>query len=590
MKSLNILSALLHDASRTLGVDMSRDWLRIQSRLQAEGVSFLTITLPAFSSWLEQSLEAERTLQTVYSSFRKSKHRAAPCFLQGLTERIFDKCTGDLRSDADPSAVFFIRSICTFFKKVKLPCTQVRNDMAVRKFVDTDACLPDKVEVDSVTRSVAYVVISSLFYFKSDESLPKHGKGATFEKIAGNRKYEGRDFYKRWLPLLDPEDLYGHAYGGDRGVDYVEEAEEKPCRLSLVPKTLKTPRIIAVEPLAMQYAQQLCADRLIRSMRRSVLTRHIDFTDQTVNRDLAKAGSIDRSVSTIDLSEASDRVSLPLVEALFGSDPGLLAELLAFRSTHIKLPDGAPFGGVVMPLKKYSTSGSALTFPVESLVFFILALGSVVKSRLHDYGDLRSAISHLARNVNVYGDDIVVPSDTCREVIASLEAVGLKVNRGKTFYEGYFRESCGGDYFKGYDVTPTYLRHMLASDLSQSDAMCSSVSTSNILFKKGCWLASDYIREAIDSIRKLPVVLSTCPGLGWHGFTDAHDHWKVLPNFHMGVRTLVPYTKPVKDTLDGYSALLKHFLSKGVQEERDHLSHTVPRFRSRLRLKWVTPY
>ncbi len=591
MKSLTILYALLQDASKSLGADMTRDWITIQSRLQSEGLSFLTITLPTFTSWLEQSLEAGHTLPTIYSSFRRAKNRSFPCFMQGLVKCVFDSRTGDLLSEADPSAVFFIRSICSLFKKVKLPCTKVRNDKAVKKFVDTDESLPVHIELDNVTRSVAYVVLESLRFFESDNSLPKHGKGATFERVTGNRKYEVRDFYERWKDIVSPEDLYGWNRIGEKDVTVVRQDQEKPCRLSLVPKTLKSPRIIAVEPVAMQYAQQLCADKLIRSMQRSKYTRHIDFTDQSVNRKLAYKGSVDGSVATIDLSEASDRVSLSLVHELFGSEPEILAELLAFRSNSVKLPEGLPFNGMIMPLRKYSTSGSALTFPVETLVFYILSLSAVVRRNVRSYRSLRSAISNLAQTVNVYGDDIVVPTDACSQVIGHLESYGLKVNQGKTFWKGSFRESCGGDYFKGYDVTPTYLKHQLPDDLSKADPFESSVASSNLLWSRGCWFAADAIRKAIDVIFRLPIVLPTSPGLGWtNRFNSTYSVTKVLRNNNYGVRTVISGTKPRSDVLSGYSALLKHFLSRGVQEDSEHLLQTVPRYRNRLRIGWVTPY
>jgi len=309
-----------------------------------------------------------------------------------------------------------------------------------------------------------------------------------------------------------------------------------------------------------------------------------------VNRRLAHKGSLDGSIATIDLSEASDRVSLALVNQLFASEPEILASLLAFRSKSVKLPAGTPFNGKTIPLKKYSTSGSALTFPVETLVFFILSLSAVVKAEMGQYSSLRSAISSLAQTVNVYGDDICVPSHDCSQVMGHLESFGLKVNRQKTFWKGSFRESCGGDYFKGYDVTPTYLRHMLPNDLTDADAFVSAVATGNLCFQRGMWETANMIREAVDAIYKLPIVLPTCPGLGWYGFGYVYSKVKVLRNNNWGVRTLVSKTKPISDKLVGYDALLKHFLSKGVQEDPLHLDQSTPRYRSRLSIKWVTPY
>lgn len=588
MKSLKILSNLLQDASRSLDVDMSRDWETIQSRYQHEGLSFLTITLPAFSSWLELSLEEGRALPSIFPYFRVQRGLAIPRFLQVLTKRVFDPMSGIILPEGDPSAVFFVRSICSFFKKVKAPCTRVRNALAIKKFKESDAGLPEYIELSSIERSVAHVVISSLQFFAQDDSLPKHGPGATYEKITGNRKYDVREFYERWSSVIDPEDLYGYNRIGDRELSIIGEDQEKPCRLSLVPKTLKSPRLIAVEPAAMQYAQQLCADRLIKSMRSSHLTKHIDFTDQSVNRRLAEYGSRSGQLATVDLSEASDRVSLPLVEALFGSDEELLAQLRAFRSTHIQIRD--PISGTVevLKLRKYSTSGSALTFPVETLVFFIISLAAVVEVDLRRFRSLKSAISSLAQTVNVYGDDIIVPSHTCSHVMGRLESLGLKVNRQKTFFRGPFRESCGGDFYRGYDVTPTYLRRLVPDHVSESEQMVSAVATSNILWKKGCWIAADGLRQMVDELHRLPVVQPTCSGLGWHTFRYEYTSQRVLKNNWPGVRTLCTFVRKVDSRIAGYSALLKHFLSKGVQEDPEHLTKVAPRYAMQLRLKWVS--
>jgi len=326
-------------------------------------------------------------------------------------------------------------------------------------------------------------------------------------------------------------------------------------------------------------------------MQKSRLTRHLDFADQTVNRDLAKKGSIDGSVCTIDLSEASDRVSIALVKELFSCDPDLLAMLLGFRSTHVKIPARKGMRSRLHELRKYSTSGSALTFPVETLVFFILVLSTLVKLDLGRGVDLRTSISRLAQSVSVYGDDIVAPADACKSICLALEVLGLKVNTGKTFSQGHFRESCGGDYFRGHDVTPVYIRHDLPSSMRETQAIVAAVANSNLFRKKGLKKTAATIRRHVNTnVRQLPIVLETSPGLGWWTSSGYYPKKKVLPNFHWGVRTLCPVSKMTADMIDGPDALLKHFLSRGVQEDKQHLLRSVPRYSGRLKLKWTTPY
>jgi len=359
----------------------------------------------------------------------------------------------------------------------------------------------------------------------------------------------------------------------------------------LVPKTLKSPRLIAVEPVAMQYGQQLIASRIIAAMSASPLTKHIDFTDQSVNRELARIGSIDGSIATIDLSEASDRVSLALVREVFASDLHLLECLEAMRSPVVKIParKGTPLR--LLQLKKYSTSGSALTFPVETLVFFILALSTLVRMDIGRGRSIRASISSLGRSVSVFGDDIVVPADSCENVCADLEALGLKVNRGKTFSKGHFRESCGGDYFRGYDVTPVYIRHDLPCTVRETESVIATVANANLYKKRGFKKTAAAIRKYFDkTVFTLPLVVETSPGLGWWSKRGFYTRTKVLPNFNWGVKTLCPVSKKTDDKIDGSDALLKHFLSKDVQENSGHLLKTVPRYSGRLVSKWTTPY
>jgi hypothetical protein len=79
---------------------------------------------------------------------------------------------------------------------------------------------------------------------------------------------------------------------------------------------------------------------------------------------MAKEGSVSGEIATIDLSDASDRVSLALVEELFGFNPGFLRFLKLSRSPFAQLP-----GGELVLLNKFASMGSALTFPVEAMVF-----------------------------------------------------------------------------------------------------------------------------------------------------------------------------------------------------------------------------
>jgi hypothetical protein len=168
-----------------------------------------------------------------------------------------------------------------------------------------------------------------------------------------------------------------------------------------------------------------------------------------------------------------------------------------------------------MKLNKFASMGSALTFPVQSIVFAIIAIG--VGSYLHPRRDLAS----IAQEVRVFGDDIIVPVDWVALLRSILERVGLKINESKTFSEGNFRESCGMDAFMGHDVTPAYLRWP-STELVHRSAV-GYVAVSNNFFSKGFWHTAKYLDEAASWMRKLPAVGAKAVALGRLTFCKGVD-------------------------------------------------------------------
>lgn len=207
-------------------------------------------------------------------------------------------------------------------------------------------------------------------------------------------------------------------------------------RIALVPKTAKTDRVISVEPALNSLIQLGIGDYISRRLSRF----GIDLSDQTHNQRLARIGSIDDSLATIDLSSASDTVSRGLVAHLLPLDWYLL---LSESTTSM-----VDFDGRTMKLEKFSTMGNGFTFPLETLIFYTLAFSV---SKIEGCRSDRDVVS-------VYGDDIIVPSAACLPLCRVLREVGFTPNPSKTFSTGPFRESCGCDYFRGTNVRPVYLK------------------------------------------------------------------------------------------------------------------------------------
>lgn len=163
--------------------------------------------------------------------------------------------------------------------------------------------------------------------------------------------------------------------------------------------------------------------------------RGIDINTQEVNAEMAFEASYGDSLSTIDLSAASDSVSMELVYLLF---PHEWAEYIAaIRSPLMKGLDGNWYH-----LHKVSTMGNGFTFELETLIFWAVTSSVCDMLRVSD------------RRVAVFGDDIICSSEAAPVVCATLQSFGFIPNMKKTHISGPFRESCGKHYINGYDVTP----------------------------------------------------------------------------------------------------------------------------------------
>lgn len=212
-------------------------------------------------------------------------------------------------------------------------------------------------------------------------------------------------------------------------------------KVSFVPKTAKTHRSIAVEPLLNSYLQK----GIDTVMRRKLLEQGYDLSDQGRNSHLAKIGSIHGKLATVDLSSASDTVASDMVRFLLPSDWIDLLDRARSCSYELK--------GKIYPYHKYASMGNGFCFPLETLIFAAAVRASIWTSK--------SAIT----TNSVYGDDIIVPVDAFKDLSKLLKYLGFTLNREKTFNTGPFRESCGADWYEGQDVRPVYLDYLLSDDV-----------------------------------------------------------------------------------------------------------------------------
>jgi len=221
-------------------------------------------------------------------------------------------------------------------------------------------------------------------------------------------------------------------------------------RLSFVRKSNETDRTICIEP-ALNMLFQLGLGGHIR--KRLLEVYHIDISNQQyVNRRLALLGSRHDSFATIDLTSASDTISISLLREILPRD--FLSWLLQLRSPSCKLPSGD-----LLELHMISSMGNGFTFPLQTLIF-----SACVAAVYRQLGITRSdgrKRDHFGRSVErnwgVFGDDIIVEAKAYNRIIHLLRLFGFTPNAAKSFCEGPFRESCGVDAFKGIDIRPVFL-------------------------------------------------------------------------------------------------------------------------------------
>lgn len=577
-----------------------RDLETLRKRVENEGLSFLTITLPTLGSDFEKSLDAKQIVPTLFRAFRK--RGKAPALLQGFFALVFDMGTGGLLHEPSVAAIEGIRQISYLFKKLQVPCAPKRVAKALTKFTECERVFNVPVGQADINDfvNVSNCLWSSILTRESlrvDRLIPKHGPGATAEKLSGNAKFR----LKRWHSRLEPYfPIFGNLFHSEtvcfepefQRVSAVKGSDEQPVRVIAVPKTLKGPRIIAIEPVCMQYTQQAIGTQLVKELKSSKIgAGHIDLTRQETNRQMALISSKDGKFATLDLSSASDRVPHSLAMRMFDCNPLLQGAIEACRSRSAQVSDSE-----VITLKKFASMGSALCFPVEAMYFYTICVVALIKK--HNLPVTYRNVFAMSRYVYVYGDDIIVPTDSVEIVVEHLQKYYCKVNTDKSFWNGNFRESCGQDAFKGESVTPTYVRELRPLNKRSPSALISWVKSSNLFYERGYWLTSSHMLSVCENILgELPVVGKECAGLGKVSFQRYVSQQRWGRRYHIPeVRAWVPSPVYREDKLEGYAAMTKCLLkletplSPGVKADAKHLSRTARHGAVTLKRRWIRPY
>lgn len=553
---LDLLYAdLLKDAEYAypaLHDDFERDRQRMSQMSRNRGLPFFMVDLPNLGKHLDRCVARQQYSPPNLPGSRpvRKGEVVIPKFLRGLYLLLFEP-NGRLKGDANVEAYYLLRQILYGAKKADCECSDAATTETIASFVDTDLGVPmppaswvschseelrhdhrgfaHDATISSAIRDalgnergtkllrrldqIAGIVVTTLGAYVPQEWKFNHGPGSVVDVPVGGDRYRFLNWSERLERVFPIGDCAHHDY-----LSWVDEvlvdrrsSREPSSRLSAVPKSLKKPRLIAVEPSEMMWCQQNIRRYIYDRFATTWLSLFVKFRDQTQNQEMARRGSLDGSLATIDLSDASDRISCQVVGNLVRANQPLLEALATTRTRFCDISQDRRKPRLV-ELHKYSTMGNATTFPIQSMVFLVVALACCCEEeRLVTPRILR----RLSGKVSIFGDDIIVPNEIARTVCTVLEALGFKVNTAKSYMEGLFRESCGIDAFRGVCVTPAYW-HGCFDGTPESYA--SAIETSNNFYRKFMVETANGIARRMRAPIRFPVVPLNSGVVGFESF------------------------------------------------------------------------
>lgn len=448
----------------------SLDFVVFKRRFRSEGLPFVT---RHFGDYANAFLAEISCRSYDYGRFRTDSD-GHPIFLRKLSLRA---------RSGDTKAVRILLQLLRIFSK--LPMESAKSESFVQdewtKFCKTQTgytgfklnLLP--FETYRGVQQARHLIHRVLENLDPREIIPRHGSGSVANRLSQGEKWNLVPRFNEFVDRVYPYHEY-FVFSLQETADLEQETLfdlptfEKTARVTFVPKTWKSLRLISMEPAELQYLQQGLMMCLYEHIERHPLTRKlVNFRDQSINQELCSV-AVAADLATIDMTQASDRVWWDLVQFLF---PARWVEALsAVRSTHTSFQDS------VVELKCHAPMGSATCFPVEALVFWALVTG--VDNSL----------------VTVYGDDIICERGIVSKVMDLFHDLGMLPNEQKSFWTGPYRESCGVEYYNDTEVTQAKLRSLPSGvddkQGTRAKAWASVTGTYNHLYQLHGFLPKTY--------------------------------------------------------------------------------------------------
>ncbi|DAD50293.1 TPA_asm: RNA-directed RNA polymerase [ssRNA phage Gerhypos.2_24] len=505
-----IAEKLMLDIACHSNIDQSElnDWQTyVRQSFRLHGTSLWTVMLPKLGKLLDYALGHQQRVYGIRQKYKFLPSDYTPRWFEydeliprSLYRRVFTH-SGYVHNSVPPfdtggpdvAAVGLLRQWLYFAYKLELPYTPQDEQKIINGFIETDRSVPYiKQGANSILREASVITKEVFGSIDPCEIQPSHGPGAVATGEDPSEKGEFKRIYSQLEKVYPFTEyfMYSLSHVSDQlhWLQSRESLSSGTAKVVLVPKDSRGPRLISCEPLEYQWIQQGIAKVMMSRLEHHPLSAgFVNFTDQSVNRWLSLLGSRTPNTAmqyvTLDMKDASDRVGLSLVEAIFGGTR-LLEGLLASRTPCTRLPDGT-----LVKMKKFAPMGSALCFPVESWIFYVLAIVVISTHR-------RVPPRDVVGSVYVYGDDIICKAEDYRLLLHYFPRFGLMFNEGKCCTAGFFRESCGLDAYKGVDVTPVKFRTVWSRQPTVN-TLVSWTEYSNSLWKRGYYETSEFIRQKL---------------------------------------------------------------------------------------------
>lgn len=505
----------------------------------------------------------------------------------------------------DPELLRYIISFLTFGKKLEY-IDEDFNSTALRGWEKVEELIGgidfDNHKLVESMRTCMYALIGDL---PADPWYPKFGNGHVSERRVVTPSDKLNDL------SLDAKLCYAYARGGNYRHElglgpmmYWASGEVKHAgvsRLAFVPKDVTKSRSICMEPNAYMFFQQELLRKMVQLIDNGLAGRFIRLSDQNLNQKRALLASMTFGSDTIDLSSASDSVSVELVRRIF--PPRLLYHMLATRSSQVEKPDGT-----IVRVNKFAPMGSAVCFPTQCLVFLCTCIVSArmcldsnfdtwdlsttswvafINEAFHRDAGLNTAYSGRFEPPRIYGDDIICDVRTTDAILNLLVSLGFQPNVSKSFIgSSLVRESCGIYAHNGHDITPCLYRIPHLSGEVDARVYSSIIGAINRFRESGYPGVSGYLLSLLRNTRyknRIPFVKTrTLFGIFTEhkDFREGDKFYRTHPDYQVGTQYVAVlrsrYHDPASRWVDEY---------RYTQWWRTKVEGNIPEFSSALSIR-----